>query len=528
MDKPNEPQPDIYDGYDLAPDDEQGQVELPSGISLSWFPKQQEWLQAVESGLYSFMAFGGAIRGGKTWTVLMTVLLLMREYPRSRHIVVRKDLPLIRKHIVPHIDKLRDLTGGFLGPLNQTKWSVKAVNGSEMLFIPESLKDDPKLEDFRGAEANTFTLEEANELSAQMNYKAIERAGTYVIPPDRNQIIAISRAVQRGMPHSEAFKHFGPRQCPPYVFYTMNPADNWVRDEIYDPWERGELKAPFFFMPSTIYDNPYNSPKFIKNVESLKDRDPDAYDQFVLGKWGAIRVENQLIDPTWIRTAREEVPYVPGVNRLGGDIARMGKDSTIWVVVEGNTISAINEFRRIDIVNAATQGTVLANKYGVAGQYINVDTNGLGGGVADIMRSNGIRVNDFIVGAKPIVRVLGHQPRGAFLSPIRSFYKFGDLWSQAAWEAREKFRKGEVRLVAKHPNLIKHLTSFRYDVTNREIKVWSSNTVREELFFSPDVGVAIILALFDFPRKATGYYLPSASSGSAAGGGTPRAARRYL
>jgi len=508
------PQEPVFDGYDVNEESsgESIDVELPEGIALEWFPKQMQWWEAVESKLYNFMAYGGAIRGGKTFTILMTIVALMKMYPRSRHIVVRKDLPLIRKHIIPAVDKIRRFSGNFLGQLNKTEWMVTAKNGSQLLFIPESLKDDPELEDFRGAEANTFWLEEANELSNKMKVKAIERAGSFVIPPDREQMIAISRAVQHGMPQHEAHAKFGPRQCPPYVFLTFNPADNWVRDDIYDPFERGELHAPWFYLPSTIYDNPYNNPKFVESIEALRDEDMDAYERFVLGKWGNIRVENQLIDPRWLHAAKE-VPHRPGPKRLGGDIARYGKDSSVFVDVDGNAITRIQQERHIDIVESGTIVTQRNKEDGIPAENMTIDSNGLGAGTCDVARSNGVAVNEFVTGAQPVRRQIGTRRVGLYSVGQRSFYKFKNLWSQAAWEAREKFRKGEVRLAAKHPLLTRHLTCFRYEVLDKVINVWTSETVREELGFSPDVGVGVILSLFEFPDRHRRRGIPSAVIG---------------
>jgi hypothetical protein len=117
-------------------------------------------------------------------------------------------------------------------------------------------------------------------------------------------------------------------------------------------------------------------------------------------------------------------------------------------------------------------------------------------------RSNGVEVREFHGGGRPVRRRIGERQMGGYLQPQRSYYHFKNLWSQAAWEAREKFRLGQLRLVARHPMLIRHLTCFRYEITNREIGVWSSEKVRDELGFSPDVGVAVILALFEMPDRS--------------------------
>jgi hypothetical protein len=69
------------------------------------FPKQQECIDAAFSGDYSFIVYGGAIRGGKTFALLALFILLSRIFPGSRWAIVRKDLPTIKKEPLPQLGK---------------------------------------------------------------------------------------------------------------------------------------------------------------------------------------------------------------------------------------------------------------------------------------------------------------------------------------------------------------------------------------------------------------------------------------
>src|SRR5574338_24800 len=58
----------VFDGYDIveeAASDGAPEVDVPAGYALEWFPKQMQFWEAVTSGLYNVLAYGGAIRGGK-------------------------------------------------------------------------------------------------------------------------------------------------------------------------------------------------------------------------------------------------------------------------------------------------------------------------------------------------------------------------------------------------------------------------------------------------------------------------------
>ena len=69
--------------------------------------KQQEFAKAVFSGDYRYLLYGGAIRGGKTIAILGLVLVLARIYKGSRWVVVRKDLPTIKRNTIPSFERIK-------------------------------------------------------------------------------------------------------------------------------------------------------------------------------------------------------------------------------------------------------------------------------------------------------------------------------------------------------------------------------------------------------------------------------------
>jgi len=487
------------------------QKETPPGVSFVFTEKQHEWLKAVRSGKYRFMATGGAIRGGKTFTVLATVLILMRVFPRSRWAIVRMDLPTLRRNTVPSINKMRDYVGDFLGPLNMTAWEYTAVNGSKLIIFPESIEEDSELERFNGLEVNGFILEEANELSVRTKNKCIQRAGAWVIPPDEEQQIAIAKAERDGMSRVEAIREYGPKQPLPFIFLTFNPADNWVREEIYEPYEAGTLEPPWYYLPTTLEDNPYISEEYKQSLEELRIKDYDQYMRFVKGKWGVIRAPNQLITSDLIAQARN-IPAIPGRRREGMDVARYGKDATVHAGVDGNCLVDIEEFYQQGLDISATHLLERVVEREISGSDVTVDVVGLGAGVADTMRSNDVTVNEFVAGARPVRRIVGFRQAGGILLKQRSFYKFADLWSQAWWEFKEKLEKKEIAIRAKHPSLVKDLTAPRYTITNKTIKVESSDDIRDRIGRSPDVGVAVVLSFFDFPMRDETKFVPRVMS----------------
>jgi hypothetical protein len=222
--------------------------------------RQRQFLEAVFSGRYRFLAYGGAIRGGKTFALFLAIFALCRVFPGSRWAIVRKDLPTIRRNTLPAFNKVRAMLGDFCAPVNGSDWTATCRNGSQIVFFPESLQEDPDLDRWKGLEVNGFGLEEANELAYKSFNKAIERAGAWIVPNDGEQ-------------------------PPPLILSTFNPASNWVRHTFYEPHRQGTLEAPFYFLPATIADNPHIGAEY---RESLTHMEADEYKRFVEGDWDAI------------------------------------------------------------------------------------------------------------------------------------------------------------------------------------------------------------------------------------------------
>ena len=48
------------------------------------FPKQQEFIESALSGRYSYLMYGGAAGGGKTYVSMAIAIMLAKFYPGSR------------------------------------------------------------------------------------------------------------------------------------------------------------------------------------------------------------------------------------------------------------------------------------------------------------------------------------------------------------------------------------------------------------------------------------------------------------
>lgn len=435
---------------------------MEGSFNLDLFEKQNDFAEHVLSGKYNYLLYGGAIRGGKSIVALVMIVLLARIYKGSRWAVVRRDLPTLRRNTVPTFERIRP--SSFVGQLNKSTWSYRCRNGSEVLLFPETFKHDPDLDRWKGLEVNGFVLEEANELSESAFNKAIERAGTWILPN-------------------------GP-QPDPIVIMTCNPARNWVKRQFYDPWKAGRLEAPFLYMPASVRDNPHIPENYLASLEQMKKTDPRAYNRFVMGDWDQADDPTQLIKFEWIEQARSVEP-IYGKKWLGVDVARYGDDDTVVAKRDGNALVGVDYHHGLSIDRTTDIVIALMNQGPVDADHVNVDVVGLGAGVVDGCRRAGYGVQEVQSGGKEIQRDI----EGAAES---SAFHFANLRSQLWWEYREALRTGQACFDVDDHRLVEDLTAPRYTISGeRVIKVESKDEIRKRIGRSTDAGDAVVYAWSD-------------------------------
>lgn len=173
-------------------------------------------------------------------------------YPKSKWCVVRSTLQTLKLNTIPSFIKICPTT--FVKKYNQDTQTVTFQNDSQIIFLGENYADDKDLNRFKGLEVNGFLLEEVNELQQKTFYKCIERAGSQIIP----------------------------KQPKPIILATCNPANNWVKELIYNKWKNNTLPENWLYIPSKITDNPFIP---LDYLESLKSMPRYEYEVFVEGNW---------------------------------------------------------------------------------------------------------------------------------------------------------------------------------------------------------------------------------------------------
>jgi hypothetical protein len=235
-------------------------------IDLTKNVKQAEYFNAIFKSTiteeYKYFAYGGAIRGGKTFVTLASLILLCKKYPNSRWVVVRDTFPSLEKTTIPSMSKLLGDSQDWFWRRDKSNFFVRNTKtGGTIFFYAENIKNDPELNSFLGLECNGFFLEQSEELSEKTWSKCLERAGSWYIDP---------------MP-------------PPFIFTTFNPNQGWTKAKFYDPYIKGNLAAPYYFIQALPDDNPFVT----KNQwDGWRQLDSVSYARFITGDWNSFPIEN--------------------------------------------------------------------------------------------------------------------------------------------------------------------------------------------------------------------------------------------
>ena len=136
-------------------------------IDLTRNEKQAQFFSTVMTEISGrgvglrYFAYGGSIRGGKTYVCLFILILLAKKYPRSRWHVVRATDTIMRETSVQSFLKLAPA-----GVTIRYSPMVRATfpNGSTITFFSENISADRDLKRFLGLETNGFLIEQAEEI----------------------------------------------------------------------------------------------------------------------------------------------------------------------------------------------------------------------------------------------------------------------------------------------------------------------------------------------------------------------------
>ena len=335
---------------------------------MELLPKQDNAVYYLKDKTTTEILFGGAAGGGKSALGCLWLIEGCLNYPGTRWLMGRSKLKALKETTLNTFFELSNELGiTQQWVYNSQSGIIQFTNGSQIILKDLFLyPSDPNFDSLGSLEITGAFIDECN----QVVYKAWQ--------------VVKSRIRYK-------LKEF---DLIPKIFGSCNPAKNWTYKQFYRPSKNGDIAEYRKFIQSLPKDNPHLPQSYI---ESLNQLDEVNRQRLLLGNWEydddkAALISYDAIMDYWNGQHVEEVgsPY------LTIDVARKGKDKTVYRVWKGFTIIKRVQLGKSLINEVVDQAKELQREYKITNSNTIADEDGVGGGVVDYLGCQG-----FINNSKP-------------------------------------------------------------------------------------------------------------------------------
>jgi hypothetical protein len=231
----------------------------------------------------------------------------------------------------------------------------------------------------------------------------------------------------------------------PSTVFAKNcmPGSGWnvIRISAFDtPAYTGE-KVPEELLPLLV------SPEWVEDATKRWGIDSPLYKSKVLGEFPEVS-SSTLIPASWILAAQQRSLQPTGSGVFGVDVARFGTDRSILYVRRGDHVRLLRDWHHS--ATTETTGIVVNEAREHFPFEIRVDGVGVGGGVVDMLREQGLPVWDLQAGMAAV-------DSEHFINARAEWY----------WGLRERFEAGDIDIDPSDDELASQLGSLRYAFDSR-------------------------------------------------------------
>lgn len=390
--------------------------------------------------------YGGA-GSGKSWFAAQKIILRCLQEKGHRFLGLRKVARTLRHSV---FQLLRDIV------IDEGLLSVVSVNKSEMAFYFPN-----------GSEIMTAGLDDVDKLKSISGITGI----WIEEPTEIKQKEEFQQVDLRLRGDTDFYKQ---------IILSYNPIDplHWLKKEFHDQ-ERDDT----YILQTTYEDNPFIGDEYESVLSSIGGNMQTIYKH---GTWGYANAPDQLIKIQWALGMRDNT-HKDGNQKAGIDVARYGDDSTVFGKFTGNVLDKIKSFEKQSIPETARQAYTFIHQNRIDPKSVGIDIVGYGAGVYDNLEEMGLKINPVDSGSSP-VDTYEHQ-----------FYTFNNLRSQMWWYASQQLADGNVAASVpdkQFQTLVEDLTSVKYIIDDKKIKVQRKDELKKELGRSPDFGDMFVYGLF--------------------------------
>ena len=435
-------------------------------VNINLTKKQgQAWKLLMDSTTNEVL-YGGSAGAGKSWLGCLWVTTLCLQYPGIRCLIGRtvlQQLKLTTLNTLFETLQSMGLKSGEHYVYNGQSNVITFNNKSEIVLKDLQYQpSDPNFDSLGGLELTAVFVDEASQTS-QLSYQILKSRMRFKL----NEY-----------------------NLTPKILMTCNPGQVWLKKVFYLPYIQDTLPQNMAFVPALPLDNPHLPASYIEMLKSL----PSAQRKRLLeGDWNYMDESDNLFDFDSISDSVFRLsPSSTDKKYISVDVARFGSDRSVAIVWNGLVVLECLVYSKLSTTELSGQIRELIQKYGVHPNNVIVDSDGVGGGVADQIRGT-----NFVNNARPL-----HEQN------------FSNLKSQCYVKLSELFKEGKISLNILDPTTIDELTQELLAIKlkdvdrDNKVAVQSKEEMKKILGKSPDLSDALMMRMYYEIKnsKATGRY----------------------
>ena len=444
--------------------------------------KQLETVQYWIDNITEEILYGGGKGGGKSFLGASLIFGDALIYPGTHYFIARAELTDLRKFTIPTIHEVFEKWGlrvddymNFNGQDN----CYTLTNGSKVYLLAcKEIPSDPLFERFGSMQMTRGWVEEAGEIAEAAKANLWLSIGRW-----KNDEYELKKK----------------------MLLTANPKKGFLKRDFIEPWKQGLLPKSRQFIQALATDNPYLPQDYVETLRNEKD--VVRRQRLFEGNWDYDEDKDSLVSFDALTDAFSNTIKKDGEKYLIVDVARLGKDSTVFSFWDGLEEYKIEQFHKQDTEVTRQKIKDFASAEQIPYSNILVDEDGVGGGVVDGL----FGVKGFVANSSPIptateIREKQMKLQHAFVPKTG----FANLKAQCGWKLAELINEHTIafKVVEYRDTIIEELTALLRDKEvdgEQKKRLKAKDDVKQAIGRSPDVGdTHIMRAYFELIRNATG------------------------
>lgn len=410
--------------------------------------------------------YGGSAGAGKSWLGCLWITSLCLRYDGIRCLIGRtvlQQLKLTTLNTLFETLAAMQLKSGEHYTYNGQSNVITFYNKSEIVLKDLAYQpSDPNYDSLGGLELTAVFVDEAAQIP-QLAYNILKSRIRFKL----NEYKLI-----------------------PKILMTCNPGQVWLKKVFYLPYIEESLESNKAFVPALPLDNPHLPATYIEMLKSLP---PGQRKRLLEGDWNYETEADSLFDFDEISKSIFKLSPKPEDKKyISVDVARFGSDRSVAIVWVGLVALECFVYTKLSTVELSSEIKGLIAKYGVHPSNVIIDSDGVGGGVADQIRGT-----NFVNNSKPL-----HNQN------------FVNLKSQCYVKLSELFKEGNISINLLDTSIIDDLTQELLAVKlkdvdrDNKVQVASKEDMKKILGKSPDISDALMMRMYYEIKnlKATGRY----------------------